>query len=129
VGYSVRSLSDDSVTHSATGVIAARALLLVGAQSLHNTDGAIVYSAGDMAMGARIDNQDGLQGAMQTLRNVGSTIESVGHMQLSVADLRNLNADLRLGTQTTTQTPNQRLIQEESTGRKYDPATLGWDGG
>ncbi len=122
-------VTGDSVSNSDTGVIAARDLLLIGARTLQNSDQAIVYSAGNMAMGAGLTSQGVLQGSMQTLRNVGATIESAGDMQLAVADLQNLNADLRLGSQTTTRTPNQRLIQEESTGRKYDPATLGWDAG
>jgi filamentous hemagglutinin len=77
------------------GTIAARERLDIGAQHITNREGALLFSAGDMAIGGALDaNQraiaDGSANA-QTLNNNSATIESLGNMALATNVLRNTN--------------------------------------
>ncbi|WP_047552224.1 two-partner secretion domain-containing protein [Methylotenera sp. G11] len=85
------------VTKSA--VIAARDRLDIGAQTITNRNDALLFSVGDMAIGGSLDaNHEATvmpgQAQANTLINSGATIEALGNLQLSAADLQNLNPAL-----------------------------------
>jgi len=80
-------------------VIAARDRLDIGAANITNRNDALIFSAGDMAIGSALDaNHQATVATGQpqatTLINNGATIEALGNLQLSVADLQNLNPTL-----------------------------------
>jgi filamentous hemagglutinin len=80
------------------GTIAARERLDIGAQHITNREGALLFSAVDMAVGGALDGDfraktDGSDNA-ETLNNNSATIESLGDMALATDVLRNTNDHL-----------------------------------
>lgn len=75
-------------------VIAARDRLDIGANSITNSDGALIFSAGDMAIGGTMDANHEATGQAAQFINEGATIEALGNVQIDATDLQNLNADL-----------------------------------
>ncbi|MBV4412616.1 hemagglutinin repeat-containing protein [Enterobacteriaceae bacterium YMB-R22] len=71
--------------------IAGRGRVDIGAHTLNNRDHALIYSAGDMAVGGRLDANGLATGRAETLSNHSATLESAGNMSLSVAQLNNIN--------------------------------------
>ncbi|WP_039054804.1 hemagglutinin repeat-containing protein [Enterobacter sp. Bisph1] len=76
-------------------VIAARQRLDVGAGTLNNVAHALIYSAGDMAVGGSLNDQWLAQGQALRLNNHSATLESSGNMTLSTGEINNLNDDLK----------------------------------
>ncbi len=79
--------------------IAARDRVDIGAQSITNREGGLVFSAGDMAVGGALDASwhavvDG-SGNAQAIGNHSATIESLGSMALAAHTLRNTNEHLQ----------------------------------
>lgn len=72
-------------------VIAAREQLDIGAQSIDNREDALLFSAGDLAIGGALDADDHATGSAAELRNASATVESLGDLRLAVAALRNTN--------------------------------------
>lgn len=72
-------------------VIAAREQLDIGAQSIDNREDALLFSAGDLAIGGALDADDHATGSAAALRNASATVESLGDLRLAVAALRNTN--------------------------------------
>lgn len=75
-------------------VIAARDRLDIGADSITNSEGALLFSAGDLAVGGSLDVNHQATAQAGQLINEGATIEALGNAQMAVADLQNLNAGL-----------------------------------
>jgi filamentous hemagglutinin len=71
-------------------VIAARGQLDIGVQNLHNEDGALIYSGGDLRVGGGLDAATGYTtGAAQSVSNLSATIEAAGHMTIAADTLTN----------------------------------------
>uniref|UniRef100_UPI0006610D77 hypothetical protein n=1 Tax=Oligella urethralis TaxID=90245 RepID=UPI0006610D77 len=77
-------------------VIAARERLDIGVHSLRNQEEGLLFSGGDLAIGARLDVNKQAQGQASNLINSAATIESLGDMYLNVHSIRNLNPDFEL---------------------------------
>ena len=77
------------VTTAAT--IAARSRLDIGATNINNSNGALIFSAGDLAMGGSLDANRHATGAAGTVTNSGSTIQALGNLAIGTATLNNLN--------------------------------------
>ncbi len=80
------------------GTIAARERLDIGAQHITNREGALLFSAGYMAVGGALDTDlraktDGSDNA-KTFNNNSATVESLGDMALATNVLRNTNDHL-----------------------------------
>lgn len=71
--------------------LAARERLDIGAQTLENREQALIFSAGDLAIGAALDANDRASGRADLLSNASATLESLGHLDLAVRELRNTN--------------------------------------
>ncbi|MGR4869676.1 filamentous hemagglutinin N-terminal domain-containing protein [Variovorax sp. LARHSF232] len=71
--------------------IAARERLDIGAGTIHNRDGALIYSDGDMAIGGALDANRKATGSASELNNHAATIESAGNMVIDTAQLNNTN--------------------------------------
>jgi len=72
-------------------VIAARDRLDIGAATLENREHALIFSAGELAIGGKLDERQRATGQANTLHNASATIESLGDMFLSVGFLDNSN--------------------------------------
>ncbi|CAM3614901.1 Toxin CdiA [Pseudomonas reidholzensis] len=72
-------------------VIAARERLDIGSQRIDNREQALIFSAGDMAIGGALDADDHATGRADVLANASATVESLGAMNLAVRELRNTN--------------------------------------
>ncbi|MCV0441107.1 MAG: hemagglutinin repeat-containing protein [Hydrogenophaga sp.] len=71
-------------------VIAARGQLDIGVQNLHNEDGALIYSGGDLRVGGGLDAATGYTtGAAQSVSNLSATIEAAGHLTIAADTLTN----------------------------------------
>ena len=121
------NLAGGTVNNTGTGTIAAREALKIGAQALNNTDGALIYSLGDIGIAGDIDASGNLTGRMQTLLNASSTIEARGNLSIQSDTILNRNDHLVTSSTTTTTPVSERLIQPNGSTEKYDPAILGWD--
>lgn len=76
-----------------SAVIAARDTLLVGAGQIYNREHSLIYSGGDMGIGAHVDTSGQLTGSATLIDNASATLENLGNMQLSVDRLNNRNLD------------------------------------
>lgn len=110
-----------TVNNDSTGVIAARNTLLLGAQNLNNTNGALIYSLGDIFMAGMLDASGNLQGQMQRLVNGSSRIEAVGNLTINSASIENRND--RLQTTMVSDAPVYQEYVQRSGGVTY-PVSL-----
>ena len=90
VGIQAGTLNNQAENGTAA-TIAGRERVDIGAGTLSNRDHALIYSAGDMAIGGRLDANGMATGQAGTLNNRSATIESAGNMSLSVGRLNNIN--------------------------------------
>ncbi|SFU80309.1 filamentous hemagglutinin [Polaromonas sp. YR568] len=77
------------VTTAAT--IAARQRLDIGATTINNSNGALIFSAGDMAIGDSLDGARRATGQATLIKNASATIESLGAMSLAANSIQNTN--------------------------------------
>ncbi len=89
----------NGTTRAAT--IAARQRLDIGAGSILNREHALVYSAGDMAIGGALDGQGNATGQGGTLNNLSATIEAGGNLSIAMGQINNLDTHIQLGPQIT----------------------------
>uniref|UniRef100_UPI002FCBB8FD two-partner secretion domain-containing protein n=1 Tax=Polaromonas sp. TaxID=1869339 RepID=UPI002FCBB8FD len=84
------TLNNDAENGQAA-VIAARSRLDIGAQTLNNREGALLFSAGDMAIGGSLDINWRATGQAQTVNNNSATIEALGGLGIATGQLSNTN--------------------------------------
>lgn len=116
-----------ALNNSGTGVIAARENLLIGSQSVSNTDGGLIYSVKDLSIAGGFDSNNNLAGEVQQLTNASSRIEAGNTLSISAKSLLNRNDGLVTRIATSTQAINKTYIQPNGSATKYDVAVLGWD--
>jgi filamentous hemagglutinin len=114
------------------GTIAARERLDIGAQHITNREGALLFSAGDMAVGGALDGDfraktDGSDNA-QTLNNNSATIESLGDMTLATDVLRNTNEHFETQLAVIAGPESLTLIQPSGSSTKQDRSLFRWEG-
>ncbi|MBI5784588.1 MAG: DUF637 domain-containing protein [Rhodocyclales bacterium] len=84
-----------SVSNLAEGgsapVIAARDRLDMGATTTDNREHALIFSAGDIAIGGALDADNRATGQADTLNNASATIEALGDIHLAAAQVNNTN--------------------------------------
>ncbi|HND25767.1 MAG TPA: hemagglutinin repeat-containing protein, partial [Rhodocyclaceae bacterium] len=85
-------------------VLAARDRLDLGVGTLTNAEGALIFSAGDLALGGALDASRRATGQGTALVNSSATVEALGNMDLRVARLDNLNAHYTTVLETVSQT-------------------------
>jgi filamentous hemagglutinin len=94
VGIQANTLTnrDETISgQSTSAVIAARERMDIGAGTLNNLNGAVLFSAGDMAIGGSLDQNHIAQGRADLIYNDGATIETLGDMQIAAASIENRN--------------------------------------
>lgn len=85
---------DNTSENGVGAVIAARDRLDIGVQTLTNQDHALIFSAGDLAIGGALDADRHTTGQATLVVNTGATLEALGTLTTNALELRNLNADL-----------------------------------
>lgn len=80
--------------NGAGAVIAARDRLDIGVQTLTNQENALIFSAGDLAIGGALDANRHATRQASLVVNSGATLEALGTLTINALELRNLNADL-----------------------------------
>ena len=70
-------------------VIAARERLDIGAWAIDNRDGALLFSAGDLAIGGVLDANHRAAGQAGTIANSSATIEALGNLAINAASVVN----------------------------------------
>jgi len=91
------SLTNESETISGitkAGVLAARTQLDIGADTITNQDGALIFSSDDMAIGGALDTNHLATGQATLLTNDGATVEALGGLGIAATDIQNLNSEL-----------------------------------
>jgi filamentous hemagglutinin len=98
------SIGGGTLNNSGSGTFAARQDLQIGAYALNNTNGALIYSLGDIAIGGALDANGTAQGSMTSLLNASSRIEARANLTINADNILNRNDDLRteLVTESTT---------------------------
>uniref|UniRef100_UPI0025F5E18D two-partner secretion domain-containing protein n=2 Tax=uncultured Pseudacidovorax sp. TaxID=679313 RepID=UPI0025F5E18D len=81
---------------SSAATIAARADLDLGVGTLNNRAHALVFSAGDMAIGGSLDGASNATGRAGTINNASATIESLGAMALAANAIYNTDAHMQV---------------------------------
>lgn len=90
VGIQANTLTNRDENNT-SAVIAARERMDIGVGTLNNLGGAVLFSAGDMAIGGSLDQNHIAQGRADLVYNDGATIETLGDMQIAATSIENRN--------------------------------------
>jgi len=113
---------DETVSGVTTApVIAARNRMDIGAKTINNRNSALLFSAGDMAIGGLLDaNHEATvaAGVPQTvmLNNISASIEALGNLRLNVATINNQRNDFVITRELSTILPDDLALLQ------YNPA-------
>ena len=88
VAIAATTLNNDA-DHSVAPVIAARTRLDIGAQTINNREHALLFSAGDLAIGGALDVNHQATGQAGSLDNISASIEALGTLSIDVGTLNN----------------------------------------
>lgn len=114
------------VTRAAT--IAARQQLDIGATTINNSNGALIFSGGDMALGGTLDANRKATGMAQAINNNGGIIEALGKLDASAVQINNTNAGFAYNLQATTVAGAREYLTSQGAFSSADGAwTLGGD--
>ncbi len=105
------------------GVIAARERLDIGARSLVNREQALIFSAGDLAIGGELDAQGHATGQADSLHNASATVEALGDLALNVRAIHNSNEHFSTHVVEVSRTPI-REFQLSGSPNRYLPAQI-----
>lgn len=105
---------------SESPVIAARDRLDIAAETINNSEHALIFSAGDLAIGGSLDADLHAMGQAQQLLNSSATIEALGALRIDARDIQNLNAHF---SATSEALPSQHIQEYQGSGssRRYVP--------
>ncbi|MDP2065518.1 MAG: filamentous hemagglutinin N-terminal domain-containing protein, partial [Burkholderiaceae bacterium] len=103
-------------------VIAARNRLDIGADTINNREHALLFSAGDLAIGASLDASQRATGTATTLNNASATIEALGSLNISARHISNTNEHF---STTVVELPAQDITEYQGEGapNRYTPGT------
>lgn len=113
---------NNDVENGEAPVIAARERLDIGAQTIVNREHALIFSAGDMAIGGSLDINKQATGQGTTLNNNSATIEALGNVNLSVGQINNTNEHFSTTVETTKIEPITEY-QGSGSPNRYLPGT------
>lgn len=86
---------NNNLENNLAAVIAARQKLDIATQMLTNHTHALIFSAGDMAIGGHLSSDKTVSGEALSLNNHSATIEALGNLDLSAKQIRNTNEHFR----------------------------------
>ena len=94
-------------------VIAARNRLDIGAGVINNSEHALIYSVGDMAIGGALDANKRATGSAREVNNSSATINADGNLTIAAGSINNTNAHLETSDQTG---PGNRIVSYRVNG-------------
>ncbi|WP_253306654.1 two-partner secretion domain-containing protein [unidentified bacterial endosymbiont] len=92
-------------------IIAARQQLTIGAQHILNQEGALIMSAGPMAVGERLDEQQQLVGQTLELNNSSATIDVQGDAHFNITTLNNSDIHFKTHEVQVSHTQGHRRVE------------------
>ncbi|MBU3057451.1 MAG: adhesin, partial [Pseudomonas indica] len=104
-------------------VIAARERLDIGVQTLDNREHALIFSAGNLAIGGALDPAGHATGQATAVNNASATIEALGNLDLSTRSLRNTNEHFSTRIVEIAR-ESIRQFQLSGSPNRYDPAQV-----
>lgn len=90
--------------------IAARNRLDIGAATINNRGGALIFSGGDMSLGGQLDATHQATGQATSINNVSATVEALGSLSINTASLTNQKATFATTRVSTTESPSSTAI-------------------
>ncbi|MGL5631351.1 MAG: filamentous hemagglutinin N-terminal domain-containing protein, partial [Azovibrio sp.] len=121
VGIQVDTLNQDAEGGFAP-VIAARDRLDMGVGTLNNRENALIFSGGNLYIGRTIDDSV-VSGQADSITNASATIEALGNMEISTAQLT--NTDTHYAT-TTFPTSSFNVVEYETDSGIIYRDQVGW---
>lgn len=109
---------NNSAENGVGAVIAARDRLDIGVHTLTNQDNALIFSAGDLAIGGALDASRQATGQATLVVNSGATLEALGTLTINALELRNLNAHL-VTRQVNDPTTYEERVQPRGSATSY----------
>ncbi|MET3464570.1 two-partner secretion domain-containing protein [Variovorax atrisoli] len=100
VSIGVGTLENDTETVNGVAkaaTIAARDTLDIGAGTITNREHALIFSSGDMFIGGGLNARREATGQGGTLNNLSADIESLGNMDISMANVNNRDVHIQIG--------------------------------
>lgn len=97
-------------------VIAARERLDIGASEINNREHALIFSAGDLAIGGNLDANKQATGQAALLNNASATIDALGHADIKAKIINNTNEHFSYETQVESVQDN---VREDPSGSQY----------
>lgn len=123
VALGANTVVNDQDAQGVGGVIASRGDLDMGAQTLKNLNGALIYAGSDMRVGGALDVNRRATGIAQAMTNNGAQIDVGRDITIDASRFENLNANFRTST-VTTDAGNQTWYQVPGSVDKIDPSTV-----
>ncbi|PAU76891.1 two-partner secretion domain-containing protein [Halomonas salipaludis] len=125
LGIEAGTLNNDNEDGQAA-VIAARERLDLGVGNLMNRDDALIFSAGDMAIGGSLNASGQARGQAGRVHNASATIEALGNLSLSTARLDNTNEHFETELVRVADLPEQLYIQPLGWDEKLPESAFTW---
>nr|WP_163504086.1 DUF637 domain-containing protein [Halomonas socia] len=125
LGIEAGTLNNDNEDGQAA-VIAARERLDLGVGNLMNRDDALIFSAGDMAIGGSLNASGQARGQAGRVRNASATIEALGNLSLSTARLDNTNEHFETELVQVADLPQGIYIQPQGWDEKLPESEFTW---
>ncbi|MEB0173871.1 filamentous hemagglutinin N-terminal domain-containing protein, partial [Undibacterium sp. CCC1.1] len=119
IAIGATALSNTQDRSGNAGVIAARRKLQIGATSISNTEGALLYSAGQLRVGASLDTAQQDSGSAAYLLNASAKIEADGDIELNALTIDNRN-DHFATEQRVTSTKEIKEYQLQNDSQRWD---------
>ncbi len=110
----------------AAPVIAAARRLDLGVRTLENTDHALLFSGGDMAIGGALDADGRASGQADHLLNRAATIEALGRLDLAAKRLDNLNNGVVITEVQTGPTTERQYLRPDGMSDKVPIEQFTW---
>ncbi len=109
---------------TAAATIAGRERVDLGVQSLTNREGALIYSANDLAIGGALDGDWRTSGTAQVINNQSATLEAAQNLNLQANTIRNTNEHFASEVR---QTSQASITEYQGAGatRRYKPGDPG----
>ncbi|QJQ96350.1 hypothetical protein HIO72_14475 [Halomonas sp. PA5] len=126
LGIEAGTLNNDNEDGQAA-VIAARERLDLGVGTLMNRDDALIFSAGDMAIGGSLNASGQAWGQAGRVHNASATIEALGNLSLSTARLDNTNEHFETELVRVADLPKGIYIQPQGWDEKLPIGAFTWE--
>ncbi|WP_232441589.1 hemagglutinin repeat-containing protein [Burkholderia ubonensis] len=123
VAIGANAVTNDRNAQGVGGVIASRADLDIGAQTVLNQNNALIYASGDIRIGGALDGNRQASGAAGLVRNSGAQIDAGRDIRIGANRFENLNANFQT-TRVTTDSGQQVWYQLPGSTEKIDASTV-----